>query len=256
MRIALISDIHASLVSLQAVLADIDRERVDQIVCLGDVAALGPQPCGVVARLEALECLCVMGNHDFHLLNPDMVHEYEPEVIDMTAWCAAQLSEADFDYLRSFQPLIEVPLDAQATLLCFHGSPRSNMDTILATTPATELDEMLAGHAATVMAGGHTHVQLLRQHKGVMIVNAGSVGWPLEQMPFEPPPRILPWAEYAIVHWVDGVLGVELRRVPVDLDAVKQATLASDMPYAASWADEWDDAKRQLVKISTGKESR
>lgn len=130
------------------------------------------------------------------------------------------------------------------------------MDTILATTPATELDEMLAGHAATVMAGGHTHVQLLRQHKGVMIVNAGSVGWPLEQMPFEPPPRILPWAEYAIVHWVDGVLGVELRRVPVDLDAVKQATLASDMPYAASWADEWDDAKRQLVKISTGKESR
>ena len=248
MRIALISDIHANWVSLEAVLADIDREQVDQIVCLGDVAALGPQPREVVVRLEALECPCIMGNHDSHLANPDMVHEYEPVVAEMTAWCAAQLSEADFDYLRSFQPLLEVPLDAQATLLCFHGSPRSNMDLIFATTPDAELDEMLAGHAATVMAGGHTHVQMLRQHKGVLIVNAGSVGWPLEQMPFEPPPRLLPWAEYTIVNWVGGVLGVELRRVPIDLDAVKQATLASDMPFAVSWAEGWDDAQKRLVK--------
>ena len=245
MRIALNSDIHASLVALQAVLADIDREQVDQIVCLGDVAALGPQPRAVVARLEALECPCVMGNHDYHLLNPDMANEYAPGVAETTAWCAAQLSEADFDYLRSFQPLIEVPLGAQATLLCFHGSPRSNMDYILATTPVAELDEMLAGHTATVMAGGHTHVHLLRQHKGVTIVNAGSVGWPFEQMPFDPSPRLLPWAEYAIVNWFDGVLGVELRRVPVDLEAVKQATLDSDLPYAAYWVESWDNAKKR-----------
>lgn len=247
MRIALISDIHASLVSLEAVLGDIDREGVDQIVCLGDVAALGPQPCEVLARLGNLGCACVMGNHDAHLLDLDSAHEYEPEILEMTTWCADQLSEADFDYLRSFQPLLELPLDAQATLLCFHGSPRSNMDLVLATTPAAELDEMLAGYAATVMAGGHTHVQMLRQHKGALIVNAGSVGWPLEQMPFEPPPRFLPWAEYAIVHWIDDVLGIELRRVPIDLDAVKRAMLVGSMPFAVSWAEGWDDARKRLM---------
>jgi hypothetical protein len=113
------------------------------------------------------------------------------------------------------------------------------MDQILATTPGAELDEMLAGHTATVMAGGHTHVQMLRQHKGVMIVNVGSVGSPLEQMPFEGMPRCLPWAEHAIVNWANGTLGVELRRVPIDLEAVKQAALTSDMPDAAFWVGLW-----------------
>ncbi len=242
MRIAIISDIHGNLVSLEAVLADIDQQGVDQIICLGDVAALGPQPGDVVAQVRALDCACVMGNHDDDLLNLDLVREntnMTPWEVELTNWCAGQLSEADFEYLRSFQSWVEIPLDTQATLLCFHGSPRSNIEQILATTPGAELDQMLLGRAATVMAGGHTHVQMLRQHKGVMILNTGSVGCPVEQMPFEGLPRYLPWAEYAIVDWTDGVLGIELRRVPIDLDTIKQAALASDMPDAAAWAELW-----------------
>ena len=50
MRIGLISDIHGNLVSFESVLADIDRAGVDRVVCLGDVAAIGPQPCEVVAK--------------------------------------------------------------------------------------------------------------------------------------------------------------------------------------------------------------
>ena len=75
MRIALISDIHGNLVSLKVVLADIDRAGVDQIVCLGDVAALGPQPREVVEQLRALGCPCIMGNHDWDVLNSHLVHE-------------------------------------------------------------------------------------------------------------------------------------------------------------------------------------
>lgn len=242
MRVGLISDIHGNLISLEAVLADIDQEGVDQIVCLGDVAALGPQPCEVVERLKALGCPCIMGNHDMEALNPDLVHgdaDVSPWELELIDWCVGQLSEADLDFLRSFQPWIEIFLSAEDALLCFHGSPKSNMDKILAITPVVELDEMLAGHTATVMAGGHTHVQMLRQHRGVAIVNPGSVGFPLEQVPFEGLPRYLPWAEYAILDWRDGVLGVELRRVPIDLDEVKRAALASGMPRAADWGELW-----------------
>jgi predicted phosphodiesterase len=242
MRIGLISDIHGNLVSLASVLADIDRAGVDQIVFLGDVAAIGPQPCEVLERLRALDPPCIMGNHDMEVLNPELVHgdaDVSPWEVELIDWCVGQLSEADLDYLRSFQQWIEIPLGADDTLLCFHGSPKSNMDKILATTPVPELDEMLAGHSATVMAGGHTHVQMLRQHRGVAIVNPGSVGFPLEQMPFEGLPRYLPWAEYAILDWVDGVLGIELRRVPVDLDKVRQAALTSGMPRAAAWLELW-----------------
>jgi predicted phosphodiesterase len=242
MRIGLISDIHGNLVSFESVLADIDRAGVDRVVCLGDVAAIGPQPCEVVERLRALGLPCIMGNHDHEILNLDLAHDsadVSPWEVELTDWCIGQLSESDLDYLRSFEQWIEIPLGAEATLLCFHGSPKSNMDKILATTPAPELDEMLEGHTATVMAGGHTHVQMLRQHRGVAIVNPGSVGFPLEQVPFEGLPRYLPWAEYAILDWVDGILGIELRRIPMDLDKVRQAALASGMPRAAAWLELW-----------------
>jgi predicted phosphodiesterase len=242
MHIALISDIHGNLVSLEAVLADIDRAGVDQIVCLGDVTVYGPQPRQVMQRLKALDCPCIMGNHDLDVLKPNLVHmgtDVLPWEEELVAWCADQLSEADLDFSRSFQPRVEIPLDSDSRLLCFHGSPKSNMDQILATTPGPELDKMLVGHAAVVMAGGHTHVQMLRQHKGVMLINPGSVGCPLEQMPFKGMPRYLPWAEYAIVNWVDNTLSVDLRRVFIDLEATKQAALDSDMPDAAAWVDLW-----------------
>jgi predicted phosphodiesterase len=239
MRVALISDIHGNLVSLEAVLEDIDREEVDQIVCLGDVAVLGPQPLEVLARLRAFDCACVMGNHDLDLLDPAQTNEVEPWVTEVTAWCVDQVSASDLDYVRSFRPLIEIPLGDQMTLLCYHGSPRSSADRILSTTPAEEVEGMLAGHRATVMAGGHNHVQMVRQHKDMWVVNVGSVGQSLEQMPFEGVPRLLPWAGYAIVNRARDVLSVELRRVSIDLDRVKQAAWASDMPGAGDWVSWW-----------------
>lgn len=241
MRIALISDIHGNLVSLEAVLADIERERPDELICLGDVATLGPQPREVVARLRALDCPCITGNHETYLFNTDLGRAYMDvawfaQSID---WCRDQLTASDFAYLRTFKPLLKLTLDATTTLLCFHGSPKSNTDNIFAVTPADELDRMLAGHTATVMIGGHTHVQMLRQHSGTLLVNVGSVGMPFEQMPFKDSPRVLPWAEYAIITYIHGVLAVEMRRVPVDMSAIKQAALNSTMPEADEWIRNW-----------------
>jgi diadenosine tetraphosphatase ApaH/serine/threonine PP2A family protein phosphatase len=182
-----------------------------------------------------------MGNHDAFLLDPDLLYEHtdSAQLIELVDWCAGQLSKTDFEYLRSLPALIEVPLDAQTTLLCFHGSPKSHTDRILSVTPTAELDQMLEGHTAAVMAGGHQHVQMLRQHRGRLIVNAGSVGQPFDHRPFEDGPRLLPCAQYAIINWIDGVLSVELRQVPVDLDAVKQAALVSNMPGTDYWVNWW-----------------
>ncbi len=241
MQVALISDIHGNRVALDAVLADLERTTVDRIICLGDVAALGPQPRPAIARLRELGCPCVMGNHDAHLLHPEQVEGLGPWVAQVTRWCGAQLTEADRAYLHSFQPLIRVELGPQATLLCYHGSPRSNEERILSTTPSADLDEMLDGHTATVMAGGHNHVQMMRRHREFTIIDVGSVGQPFEEMPFVGTPQLLPWAEYAIIGWLTGVLSVDLRRVPIDIDAVRRAARESDMPDADGWADSWID---------------
>lgn len=70
MRIAIISDVHGNDVALQATLADIARAQPDQTICLGDVAASGPQPRAVITRLRSLRIPVVMGNADEWLLNP------------------------------------------------------------------------------------------------------------------------------------------------------------------------------------------
>jgi predicted phosphodiesterase len=245
MRIAIIADIHANRVALDAVLADIAALQPKQIVCLGDVAATGPQPRQVVERLRALACPVVMGNADAWLLDPlpseaDDEDTRRVEAIDR--WCAEQLAPADLAYLRTFQPTVELPLGTGATLLCCHGSPLSNTGIIRATTPDDELERMLGGQRATVLAGGHTHTQMLRRHRDMIVLNPGSVGLPFEQNPATGGTRNPPWAEYGIVDWADGKLSIELRRVPFEVAEIVRAARAGDMPHAQWWASDWDTA--------------
>ncbi|MCB0291188.1 MAG: metallophosphoesterase, partial [Calditrichaeota bacterium] len=77
MKIALISDIHGNLTALEAVLADIRRRGADRIICLGDLATLGPQPREVIARLRELDCPGIMGNHDAALLHLEAAARYQ-----------------------------------------------------------------------------------------------------------------------------------------------------------------------------------
>jgi putative phosphoesterase len=232
MRIALISDIHGNAVALKAVLKDIDRAAVERVICLGDVATLGPDPGAVVQTIQALGCECVMGNHDAFLLDPAMIQSYTeaPVIVAAVDWCRRQLSVAQLALFRSFQPRIELTLNAQATLLLFHGTPRSHMENLLATTPAEEVDQMLAGYSATVLAGGHTHIQMLRQHRGRLIVNVGSVGLPFREFVNGQAPTLLHHAEYAIIEAHPGGVSVDLRRVQLDRQALYAAAAASDTP--------------------------
>ncbi|HZY42038.1 MAG TPA: metallophosphoesterase family protein, partial [Anaerolineae bacterium] len=165
MRIALLSDIHANLVALNTVLDDLDRERIDQLVFLGDAAVFGPQPREVLAVLRNLNCLSIMGNTDDWLLNQtpgNSTDEDSRHLADIYFWCAEQLSSADFEFVRTFKPTAEIVLSDNTTLLCFHGSPSSCRQAILPTTPDEEFQSMLSGQIATVMVGGHTHVQIFR----------------------------------------------------------------------------------------------
>ncbi len=242
MRIALISDIHGNLVSLNAVLADIEQRQVNQIICLGDIATLGPQPAEVMARIRQLGCTCIMGNHDEFLIDPNLIGSYTGEnwLRQTIEWCINQLPPEDIEFVRTFRPSLEVPLnETNDKLLCYHGSPRSNTDLLLAITPPTNLDVILSGYKATIMAGGHTHIQMLRQHKGTLVVNSGSIGMPFEQAMYVHAPRFLPWAEYAILNYHNGHITIELCRVAVQMEKVLQAGQESNLPGKKDWLRNW-----------------
>jgi putative phosphoesterase len=240
MRYAIISDIHGNLHFLDLVLADIQRTAVDQIICLGDVASLGPQPRKVIARLKELQIPTIMGNHDDYLLDLRLTENHHPWLRAMEIWAAEKLSEEDKDFLRSFPRQLSFPLDENTTMLCFHGSLRSNEEFLYPTVTPETLDEIFGGQDAKVLVGGHTHVQMIRQHKHMTFLNPGSVGMPFEFPTRGPEPMALLRAEYAIVDMTDGKLTFDLYQLPIDFEQLTVTARASGMPDVDLWLSTWD----------------
>lgn len=180
MRIALISDLHANEVALRTIMKDIGRAGVDQTICLGDVATLGTNPHHAIDTVRSLGTPCMLGNHDAFLLDPDLVRTYTdvPMIVDSIEWCRDRLSADELAFFRSMVPDLRVDMEGGRSLYLFHGTPRSNTEDLLATTPPDMVDRMLDGSTADVLAGGHTHIQMMRRHRGMLLVNTGSVGAP------------------------------------------------------------------------------
>jgi diadenosine tetraphosphatase ApaH/serine/threonine PP2A family protein phosphatase len=234
-RTALISDVHANLAALEAVLADIEHRGVDRIVSLGDIVGYGPDPVACV-DLVASRCeWSLMGNHDFGVL-------YEPTNFNAAAEQAANWSreqiEAEarrdpegggrrLDYLNR----LRVRVLLEPGILCVHGSPRRPINEYLFPDDAINSPAKMEAvfdridHACIV---GHTHVpgvftddpdflrpeefegrfRLEAGHK--VVINPGSVGQPRD---------LDPRASYAILETGDGLPVVEFHRCEYEVAA-------------------------------------
>lgn len=241
-RIAVISDIHGNAVALDAALADIDRAGVDQIVCLGDAVQGGAQPAQTVARLRELACPVVMGNADAWLLSGVETgsETVTAEQEAVRQWSLAQLSEADRAYIAAFTPTVIVSLTTERDLLCFHGSPTSFDDILLPTTAEDEYERLLGPYVPAIMCGGHTHWQQVRRLGATFFFNPGSVGLAYNHNQPEDHFRLDPWVEYAVLSESDGTLGLEFRRVPLPVEAVRQALRASGRPGAEAFLAQYE----------------
>ena len=241
MRVALIADVHGNLVALETALADIERRAPDVIVCLGDVAASGPRPAECIHRIEAVDALIVQGNSDAWLAAPPELAgpsaPYE-EVREIDAWCRTRLGAAEVDLMNGYSFQMHVPLGERCGLFACHGSPRSFDEPMRSTTTQEDLGSMLSGIDAAVVAAAHTHQPMIRRHEGILLVNPGSVGMPLEYR-VDGTVRNPPWAEYGIVSHVAGRMEVSLHRCPLDVAAIADDVRASGMPRAEFWLEGW-----------------
>jgi predicted phosphodiesterase len=244
MRVALVSDMHGNAVGFDAVIAELERETFDEIVCLGDVAQGGPQPVEVVDRLRELGWRTVFGNSDEFLLTLDLGAEVmDPERLERTLatarWTRGELGDERLEYLRTFEPTVELALEGRR-LVCCHATPTSNEDVILPETPREQVAEAIGD--ADAVACGHVHLQWLRRVGQALWFCAGSAGLvyeqkePLDEQPFEP------WAEYAVLSTGGDSLRVEFRRVAFDVEALVHAIRRSGMPSSELFASEWKSA--------------
>ena len=236
-RIALLSDVHGNATALAAVLEELVGSDLDVLVCLGDIAAGGPQPREVVARLRELRCTTVRGNADGWLTEgfPSGSSVETRRLSEIVEWARERLGPGEHEYLASLPATARIS-SGQTSVLCFHGSPRSETERLLATTPESEIEEALVdAKPANVLAGGHTHLQLFRRVGERLLVNPGSVGLPLGSLRARSGGPPLPtWAEYALLDYEGDVeVAITFRRVAVDTEALAEPT--ASMPHG-TWA--------------------
>ena len=244
MRVALVSDIHGNTVALDAVIADMEQRRSEVVVCLGDIAAGGPDPNGAVDRVAERGWVAVQGNTDVGMVDvpawwrdPSAIGLPATAIpgLEVSVWSAEQLATDQRRYLADLPAAALVDLGGPGEMLAFHGSPRSADDFVTATTPAVDLDEMFAGAGSSMLAGGHTHVPLVRRHGVQTIVNPGSVGMPFADYGYAGGVEVLRHAAYAIVTVNGGEVNIELRQVSVDPTALEASVATSGMPHAEWW---------------------
>ncbi|MBK6663308.1 MAG: metallophosphoesterase [Thermoflexaceae bacterium] len=154
MRVALISDVHANLPALEAVLAEAERAGAEAVWSMGDQVGYGAEPDAVVARLRAAGAVCVLGNHDAAVAGIIGTEEFNPLAAQAVRWTAANASPDTVAWLRSLPPTVQSEGWARA-----HGTLRDPMWEYLATGRAA------AGHFAAQTtqwsAVGHTHVPMV-----------------------------------------------------------------------------------------------
>jgi predicted phosphodiesterase len=225
MRVAALFDIHGNLPALDAVLQDIRRDRVDQIVVGGDVVP-GPMPHACLERLLSLDVpvRCIHGNGEVAVLaeldgNPsDAVPEHARE---MVRWSSRHLQPGDEAVLRRWPETVRLHLPPLGDVVFCHATPRSVTEIFTRLTPEDRLAPLFDPLDATLVVCGHTHMQFDRMVGRTRVVNAGSVG-----MPFGTPGA----------NWLLLAPDVQLRHTHYDLEEAARQVAATTFPNAADFA--------------------
>lgn len=231
MRILIISDIHANLSALNAVLKA--AGEVDAAWCLGDIVGYGPDPNECVDVVRGLPDLkCIFGNHDAAALDLIDTSSFNPEAHKAIMWTQESLTEESIEFLNSLK---ETEVIDRVTLS--HGSPRHPVwEYILDKNTAHVNFEYFDTDFCFV---GHTHLPVvynLRDGNDVVglsnpspgtsrelirktLINPGSVGQPRDRDPR---------AAYAIYRPEDGIW--EYYRVVYDILSVQKRMTDSGLP--------------------------
>jgi len=244
MRFAAIADVHGNYLALQAVLADIEAQGIDDIVNLGDMASGPLDAARTIDIMMAMDAPCVRGNHDRYLTDYALEDMYPSD-----RFSHGQLEQKHLDWLRAL-PFSAVYQDA--VYLC-HATPADdNTYWLEAVTPdgtvhmaAVEAIEQKAeGIAQSLILCAHSHIpRTVRLRDGRTIVNPGSVGGP-GYRDVAPYPHAVetgtPDAAYAILERRGDGWQVTYRQVPYDNQAMAALARANGREdWASALATGW-----------------
>lgn len=225
-RLAALSDIHGNATAMEAVLADIAKEKPDAVLVTGDLVLNGPEPALVVDVLRALAddgALVIAGNTDIAVADADyaaafpwMADGVPDAIVDAAEWTHDALGAERIDWLRRLPAERRWRADDETLVLACHASPGSQTAGFDRGLDPTVTIERVARTDARVIVCGHTHVPEIRDLGWKIIVNAGSAGYVFDGDPT---------ASWALIDLDDGEVRAEIRRT--EFDALSVATAIS-----------------------------
>jgi len=238
-RIAALSDVHGNIAALEAVLADVTREKPDRIVVAGDLVLNGPEPAAVVAALReasAAGAAVIAGNTDVAVADfdyaaafPWMTDGVPDAIVAAAEWAHDASGDDGVEWLRLLPSERRIRTDDDTLVLVCHASPGSQTSGFDQNLDPSVTIERLARTDARVVICGHTHLPEIRDLGFKVIVNTGSAGYIFDGEPT---------ASWALVDIEDGEVSAEIRRTEFDTLAVANAIsargLAGDVYRAAT----------------------
>lgn len=245
MRIAVLSDIHANVFALQAVLNNLHARGADYIVNLGDTLYGPIAPKATYDLLMQHPVLSICGNQDRAIfeataddraMNPTMAFVLDELGVEPLAW------------MRSLPPVHAL---TEAVFLC-HGAPANDctylLEDISTGTPQIQSEAAILAELTSVPASlvlcGHSHIpRMVRLASGQLVVNPGSVGLPgyTDDLPVPHTMQTYsPHASYTIVEDTPNGWNAEFLRVPYDAERAAAAAQALKRPdWAKPLATGW-----------------
>ena len=212
-RIAALSDVHGNATALEAVLADVAREKPDAVLVAGDLVLNGPEPALVVDVLRSLAdegALVVAGNTDIAVADfdyaaafPWMTDGVPDAIVDAAEWAHDELGAERIDWLRRLPSERRWRTDDDTLVLVCHASPGSQTAGFDQGLEASVTIERVARTDARVIVCGHTHLPEVRDLGWKVIVNDGSAGYVFDGDPT---------ASWALIEFEDGEVRAEIRR--------------------------------------------
>ena len=162
MRFAIISDIHANLPALDAVINDMQTYNIDHIICLGDIVGYGPFPSECLTRVREMTDYVIMGNHEAATAGLFDVNYFYDDAKEHILWTKEQLSHEELEYMRGLHYMLNFE-----TFMISHGD-FENPDCFPYIETEAEAMSCFNSNQYKLMFVGHTHIQLAHRldHNG------------------------------------------------------------------------------------------
>jgi len=242
MKYAIFSDVHSNLEAFQKAKKEIDKEKVDQYLFLGDIVGYGANPRECIKLLGKMDCISIGGNHDWGAAGLTPLDYFNSHAREAIEWTKNQLREADKKFLstlpliQEIDPIVTIVhatlhspsewnyifsafqahtnMEIQKTPLCFVG--HSHVPITFFETTLPQGNEGTSGSGPTEFTTeAEIHIEPDRKY----LINVGSVGQPRDGNP---------QSAYAIYDQSEQV--VEIKRVAYDIGKAKNKILEAGLP--------------------------